>query len=1048
MSNYALGAIQMLTPSTFRRRNVSTRTTNAVTNTTRNALQLRNSRLAKKKKNSHHHRSIKNAHYNTVAKKPSSSTLPNTLTFYEQKSTTGDSSSSWGNNNNNNNNNNNYPMSQLTMSQLSDSKSHQQYNHHHHHNRSISNQTQTRNQNYHEERPSKVARTTVQNRPSASLVRRLQSDDNVSISSGNYGSRNSNKNESSNIESRRGEKEMANRDRDRDDNGHGDDGGVDYSCSQPRSQHLLPHQQSNRVSSSALRTQSRSQSRPLPDQLALSQPRFDTGDVHEHDDEDSYTDARLVSKNSTVQELQLQHPNRHQQNISTSTSTSTPAPNTRKRSWMEACIDVMKTPYRKGKSIAHSVAVSMTKPMIKVDNDNSDEMEAYVQAMKNKEEEEEGRLMTSATAMTTTATTNPVSSFETPFRYGRNNKDVSSVRGIANVTNSHQGSVATTAATAIAASNEARKLLQEARDIWTKIEAAKLDIESKHRVFQDAKESSLQEIRKEKEALQKKKDELVEAIQNEVKVIHDSFEEKKKKFDVHFWSAEEKMNAKVREFDVQKMEALDGIKATQVDAMDNLKAEGETFVQKLETGLLSLDEAGKGIMDEVEAKKNECGNILKELQGIRKSVEPILMTSLRASMAAMVEDEKRKVGSYMKKELHRRMKGREAPQVEKKEMVRKKCPIASTVTSEAALFTQDDTNEKISAGSKSQNRSDLHPTSSKASEVKAKRVSPIQSVSSDEFGKNEEVCTVGASLPQTKFSSSSTQEKNSPTAVDENACTENKKLVISCGEEEATSSLPPSSKEVFHRQSREGAPNHARRYNLRSNVAASSRVGIAGSNSEVGKNISNDCHGTAKTKKFTTKKKVTKRQSKSSSHKKDISQIIKSKSTTCTSESEYNKGNNSTDNSKMTVPHTPTQAPNKVSTKQRIRRRRRIGGGQKAPSYRVITKDNSRSKAAPLQNSSNSRTVVNNLRTSSRSQDRIPGNNSAFHSPNYILTNASSRGRQEMRQAPSNSPSGVESIFGPPPIPTLDGLASTPTNFIAPRPSFMSQFDFDTLSFQ
>lgn len=89
--------------------------------------------------------------------------------------------------------------------------SHQQYkyNYHHHHNWSISNQTQTWNLNYHEEHPSKVTRRTVQNRPLASFVRHLQSDDDdVSISSENYA------NENSNIESS-GEKEgMADRDRD------------------------------------------------------------------------------------------------------------------------------------------------------------------------------------------------------------------------------------------------------------------------------------------------------------------------------------------------------------------------------------------------------------------------------------------------------------------------------------------------------------------------------------------------------------------------------------------------------------------------------------------------------------------------------------------------------------------------------------------------------------------------------------------------------------------------------------------------------------------
>mmetsp|Transcript_21083 Transcript_21083/g.31668 ORF Transcript_21083/g.31668 Transcript_21083/m.31668 type:complete len:503 (+) Transcript_21083:1-1509(+) len=502
------------------------------------------------------------------------------------------------------------------------------------------------------------------------------------------------------------------------------------------------------------------------------------------------------------------------------------------------------------------------------------------------------------------------------------------------------------------------------------------------------------------------------------------------------------MNDKFREFEVQQKEASDGIKSTHDAVLSDLKAKEETLVQNLEARLSSLvDDAGKSLLNDMKDKRSACANILKETRDIQESIEPSLRTSLQASLTAMIEDEKRKLGTYLKKEVHRHMKDRSTSQdmiqVGNKELTGNERPRDSTVTvpvQSTMLLPRNSGGEKVRVGLN-------------LSKVGAKRVSPIQSVqvSSDDSANGETertVDSVGASPPQENASSSSNHNEKIRSAAAVEIVVEDDKNENFKSVEDANSSLPPT-KGALYSKTRATGPNPIRRYNLRSSDATSSRVGTART-SEVAKHISNDRNGTATMKRLTTKKLA---KSQPTSQKKISQTSCRRAGTESASATDsQSEKENSTNNATMTPQalHTPTQTPKKVILKKGNRRRRRIGA------HKTTAKNSIRSKDNSVPASSNA--VGGNLRTSRSllSRNRVPSNCTAYRSPSYTLPNASRSSNQRvLRDLPSStSPGGVDSIFGPPPIPTLDGLTRASTNFIAPRPSFMSNFDFDTLSFQ
>ena len=129
MSSYALGAIQMMTPSTFRRRNITGRG---------KSINSQQNRISKKQLHSKNKR---------CSLEPFSMPCPpNTLSF--EKNTSGSSC--------------NFALSQLTMSQLSDSISH--------HRAAVNQNISMSN------RPSKVPRTSrSHSHPSAQITINLKS---------------------------------------------------------------------------------------------------------------------------------------------------------------------------------------------------------------------------------------------------------------------------------------------------------------------------------------------------------------------------------------------------------------------------------------------------------------------------------------------------------------------------------------------------------------------------------------------------------------------------------------------------------------------------------------------------------------------------------------------------------------------------------------------------------------------------------------------------------------------------------------------------------
>ena len=178
----------------------------------------------------------------------------------------------------------------------------------------------------------------------------------------------------------------------------------------------------------------------------------------------------------------------------------------------------------------------------------------------------------------------------------------------------------------------------------------------------------------------------------------------------------------------------------------------------------------------------------------------------------MVEDEKYKIGLYVRNEINRQtagsLIGSSTNDVEKDET---KKVINETKSDSTALIPRgENTTEKVSHDSKDSKSTknvscDQGSTPSQVRVIK--RVSPIQSesVSSEQFSKNDLERSASASrLPKTKISS--TQGKSRPTAVqasviDAVSKRNSIKLVVPDGED-ATSSLPPLSNVLTNRPGR------------------------------------------------------------------------------------------------------------------------------------------------------------------------------------------------------------------------------------------------------
>ncbi len=424
MSSYALSSI-MMTPSTFHRRNVTSR-------------PVRNE-LSRKKPNGR-----KSCQANTISSN-STRRPPNTLTFLGNNKSTHESST-------------NFSLSQLTMSQLSDSMSHQT-------------------------RPSKVARTSTQIRPSQSVRQSYCVNDNyVEEKKFNYQPRLSKgiypTNTRRTINEARPTLEPKNIVSQQENNSIDFDEGDNFD-SQLRSQELLfsPHHPSRR-----------NQSYP--------------------------SNEKSTIKNTIP---------RPEMNVNASiTPGATSRSSTRKRSWMEACIEVMKTPYRKGKSIAQRIS----KPLIKIDYDDN------VAGNRNDTKNDQENLAIKASPSTSVSVVN------------RNvNNQLTPTTGISNGLNT----------------TSALQALNETKDIWKKIESMKEEIAKEKDELQGIRSS----MSDEKNALIKAKEDL--------EIAKKDFDGKREKFDVL-----------VRDLDTTHNEAVEGMKVLQQKLLADLSTKEKEIVSDLD----------------------------------------------------------------------------------------------------------------------------------------------------------------------------------------------------------------------------------------------------------------------------------------------------------------------------------------------------------------------------------------------------------------------------------------------------------------------------------
>ena len=450
MSSYALSAaVQMMTPSTFRRRNISKRKTDTIAATNNKSL-----------------------YQNRVVDSRTSFPLPpNTLTFQEQ----GNSNVSLSGN---------YGLSQLTMSQLSDSMSH--------HTRS-----------------SKVARTNRQIRPSARLPESKRSRNTIN---------------------RFNPVTTANRVMQSDCGGN-----------QTSSQtNMTSSQKWNQVDVNDTDSQYTSQLRSQ--EMVFSPP----------------TTRIIRSTRAPLSNPPPGHGN-------TTPLGSSMKSRQRKRSWMDTCIDVMRTPYRKGKHLASKV----TRPLIKIDLDGEIE----------------------------TRSTNNIQPKNAVVEVKSSSINTPDVQD----------------------ESSALHILNETKSIWKQVESLKEEIEKERKDIENIKIAAIDEIRNEKTALMKVKKDF-ETAHKDLQSICKDFEKKKDQFAVQIWSAEEKCSAKVREFEVKQTEVLEGMKKSQSNAIQDVATKKKDLMSAFHKKLYSFEEDRNATLNKMFIKKKEWELMLSEMKTIEKKL--------------------------------------------------------------------------------------------------------------------------------------------------------------------------------------------------------------------------------------------------------------------------------------------------------------------------------------------------------------------------------------------------------------------------------------------
>lgn len=479
-----------MTPSTFHRRNVTGR-------------PVRNE-LNRKKPNGR-----KSCQANTISSN-SMKRPPNTLTFL-------------GNNNSTHESSTNFSLSQLTMSQLSDSMSHQT-------------------------RPSKVARTSMQMRPSQSVRQSYCVNDNFDeekkfnfqhrLSKGIHPTKTRRT-----INETRPTLEPKNIVSQQENNSI-DFNECDNFDSQLRSQELLfsPHL-----------TSRRNQSYPSNEKSTIknSNPRPET-------------------------EMNMN---------ASSTPGATSRSSTRKRSWMEACIEVMKTPYRKGKSIAQRIS----KPLIKIDYDDN------VASNRNDTKYDQENLAIKASPSTSVSVVNKNVNNQLTPTIGTSN-DLSTTSAL--------------------------QVLNETKDIWKKIESMKEEIAKEKDELQGIRSS----ISDEKNALIKAREDL--------EIAKKDFDQKKEKFAIEILAAGQKSNALVRDLDATHNEAVEGMKVLQQKFLADLSTKEDEIVSNLD--------ACKDMLSDVKLNVNTCKSMVDEMKMIQKKAT--LITPMKSSITSHVNTQKVRVG--------------------------------------------------------------------------------------------------------------------------------------------------------------------------------------------------------------------------------------------------------------------------------------------------------------------------------------------------------------------------------------------------------------------
>ena len=482
MSSYALNAIQLMTPSTFRRRNGVGRTRKDGKSING---ELKNPRLNRLKSRLHSSSA-------TNHQPP-----PNTLTICDTN-TNGAAS--------------NFGLSQLTMSQLSDPMSHHHTGH-----------TNVDHEYSSSKGPSrKSRRATYQSRPSARNY--AHSDSSTAFfqdrSSKTYRDKrrsNSSSNGDFNFEFQNNSKIDSRRQSVHPKVTTFQDEGMIQSSSSQRSLYAQKYHE-----------------RPLS-RSCLS-PRGDEPTMEHHDD---------GNKNSI-------------------TPLSTQPQNNRKRSWMEACMDVVKSPFRTGKALTQQ----LTFPRIKIDLDDD----------------------------------------------AAENENDNHCRSIAVKTSDDDDNDHATRQLITH-----RKMAHESNELLTKLDSMKLAIQQEKVQFDIVKTQALGVIREEKMSLEKDKSDrkdFMKAIQS----IQTDINQKIDKFSVEVWSAEEKYNAKVHHFEAQCSGIVEDFKKLHNKSFQDISSKESDICTTVKSKISAFDNEMIKVLNEAKAMQNSCKSTLTEMKQMNDQV--------------------------------------------------------------------------------------------------------------------------------------------------------------------------------------------------------------------------------------------------------------------------------------------------------------------------------------------------------------------------------------------------------------------------------------------